>query len=191
MATLSFTTPFRPTLGFHALPQALAESSAQVHTPRVVWRHAARQQKPRASRNCHRRDWTFRHVHWLAKRAGITWLTPRSTLCPVGRCCAGPSRSRRRRPAHQPLGDRATVCQCGKARAKTSTTRSHGRAAARLAADVSRRGDTWRDPATRVKPLRANTDRALREGVGVPPCVDGQVFWGVDSLPMLSEHLRA
>ena len=53
----------------------------------------------------------------------------------------------------------------------------------------------WRDPADEAvkAQLRENTDRALRQGVfGVPTVrVDESVFWGVDALPMLAEHLQA
>jgi 2-hydroxychromene-2-carboxylate isomerase len=39
--------------------------------------------------------------------------------------------------------------------------------------------------------LKANTDAAISKGVfGVPAFeVDGQVFWGLDSLPMLRDYL--
>ena len=51
-----------------------------------------------------------------------------------------------------------------------------------------------RDPAgDEVKQdLRAATDAALAAGVfGVPTFgVDGRLFWGVDSLPMLRAHLE-
>jgi hypothetical protein len=40
--------------------------------------------------------------------------------------------------------------------------------------------------------LRENTSQAVAAGVfGVPTiCVDGKLFWGLDSLPMLRAYLR-
>ena len=40
--------------------------------------------------------------------------------------------------------------------------------------------------------LKGNTDEAIARGVfGVPTCaVDGQLFWGLDALPMLRAYLE-
>lgn len=55
-------------------------------------------------------------------------------------------------------------------------------------AEAARRMD---DPEVKLR-LRENTSQAVAAGVfGVPTiCVDGKLFWGLDSLPMLRAYLR-
>ena len=80
MKTLEFFyDPISPyaMLGFHALPEALVGVSAQVRYTPVLFGAMLRANDTKGPAEiATKRDWTFRHVHWLAKRAGITLVDP-------------------------------------------------------------------------------------------------------------------
>jgi 2-hydroxychromene-2-carboxylate isomerase len=132
-----------------------------------------------------KRQWTFRHVHWLAHAAGLPMCTPlRHPFNPLPllrlALAAGADGRCNRRVAelllhHVWRGNGADALDEGRLAALTATLAPA------------------RDPASdAVKAeLRANGDEALRQGLfGVPSFVlDGRAFWGLDSLPMLRAAL--
>jgi 2-hydroxychromene-2-carboxylate isomerase len=196
-----FYDPISPyaMLGFHALPQALAGVSAQVRYTPVLFGAMLRANETKGPAEiATKRDWTFRHVHWLAERAGITLVDPaQHPFAPVALLRLALAAADADAPAHTNRWvTEQLFAHVWQSQGKDVNDPQHmGTLQARLAQHVSERGDTWRDPGSEAvkTQLRANTDRALREGVfGVPTVrVDGQVFWGVDALPMLSEYLQA
>jgi 2-hydroxychromene-2-carboxylate isomerase len=128
-----------------------------------------------------KRAWTFRHVHWLAAHHGIALATPLKhpfnplPLLRLALACAEPGALPNRRIVETLL---MHVWQGG---ADASDP-------ARLAA-LSAALAPQRDPAgDAVKAeLRGHTDAAITLGLfGVPSFeLDGRIFWGLDSLPML------
>ncbi len=132
-----------------------------------------------------KRDWTYRHVQWLAHSMGH----------PLDMPTAHPFNSLgllRLAVATDPNGHpNRYVCDaifrhvwCGGADAAD---------AARLAA-LTQQLAPARDPASEAvkAQLRAHADAALVGGVfGVPAfVVDGKAFWGLDGLPLLRAYLQ-
>lgn len=132
-----------------------------------------------------KRQWTFRHVHWLAHDAGIPMHTPaRHPFNPL------------------PLLRLALAAgeggACNRLVAETllhHVWRGDGADALdpqRLAVLQERLAQAREPQSDAVKAeLRANGDEAIAKGLfGVPSMVlDGRVFWGLDSLPMLRAAL--
>ena len=132
-----------------------------------------------------KRDWTYRHVQWLAHSKGLTLDLPAvHPFNPLGLL--------RLALATDPTGQpNRYVCE---------TLFKHVWVGGADAGDPVRlNGITQqlapaRDPAEdSVKAqLRAHADEAISQGVfGVPAFeVDGKVFWGLDGLPMLRAYLE-
>ena len=131
-----------------------------------------------------KRDWTYRHVLWLAHTKGLPMAMP--ALHPFN-----PLGLLRLAVATAPQGQpNRYVCE---------TLLRHVWVGGADAADPARLADLTnkfapeRDPASdEVKvQLKQHADEAIALGVfGVPAMVvDGKVFWGLDSLPMLREYL--
>jgi 2-hydroxychromene-2-carboxylate isomerase len=127
-----------------------------------------------------KRQWTFRHVAWLAQQHGIRLEVP--AMHPFN-----------------PLPLLRLLVAAGASRRHTEHVLRHVWEGGADAVDVGRLAELKtalapaRDPdGDEVKAeLRANTDAALAAGVfGVPSFVlDGRVFWGLDALPMLRDAL--
>jgi 2-hydroxychromene-2-carboxylate isomerase len=127
-----------------------------------------------------KRAWTFRHVHWLAARHGITLDTP--AVHPFN-----------------PLPLQRLALACGPNRRVVEAVFRHvwegGADAsdpARLAALTAALGPR-RDPAaSELKlELRRLTDEAVAAGIfGVPTLtLEGRHFWGLDALEMVRDAL--
>jgi len=131
-----------------------------------------------------KRKWTYRQCLWLAGHHGIPMrfppVHPFNPIMPLRLCVAAALDGRGREAMHaifrfiwqdarDPVAEFAAL--------------------ARVAgiADPEAR---VADPAVKDR-LRANTDRAAAEGVfGVPSLViDGEVFWGVDGMPIALDFL--
>jgi len=133
-----------------------------------------------------KRAWTFRHVHWLAHRAGIEMHTPAQhpfnplALLRLALACAPEGRTPGRWVVEQMLRH---VWQSG---ADPNDPERLAELTGRLA--------PRRDPngAEVKQALKAASARAVSQGVfGVPTMAhDGRFFWGVDSLDMLGASLR-
>lgn len=185
MKTLDFwfdpISPFAY-LAFERLPQVLEGCSYAVnHRPvlfaALLGHHGTKGPAEVESK----RQWTFRHVHWLAHDLGIAMQTPaRHPFNPLALLrlgiAAGAGGTCNRRVAdalfgHVWRGDGADALAPQRLEA--------------LQAELAPARDPGSD-AVKAE-LRANGDEAIRLGLfGVPSVVlDGRVFWGLDSLPMV------
>jgi 2-hydroxychromene-2-carboxylate isomerase len=174
-------------LAFARLPEALVGCSYEVVYRPVLFASLLQHhgQKGPAEIDS-KRAWTFRHVHWLAHEHGVPMDTPLQhpfnplPLLRLGLACAEPGGLPNRRVVEALL---AHVWHGG----------ADASDAARLATLTATLAPP-RDPASaEVKAeLRAHSEEALRRGLfGVPSFeLDGRVFWGLDSLPMLRAALR-
>lgn len=185
MKTLDFwfdpISPFAY-LAFERLPQVLEGCSYAVRHRPVLFAALLQHHGTKGPAEVEsKRQWTFRHVHWLAHDAGIVLQTPaRHPFNPLAllrlALAAGADGVCNRRVAdalfaHVWRGDGADAL-----------------APERLAMLTDALAPAREPGAEAVKAeLRANGDEAIRLGLfGVPSFVlEGRVFWGLDSLPML------
>jgi 2-hydroxychromene-2-carboxylate isomerase len=132
-----------------------------------------------------KRIWTYRQVNWLAQQQGTALQMPASH-------------------PFNPLALLRLAVACGHGgfcnRFVTETLLRHVWLGAQEAADTQRLSALTEqlkpqrspdDPAVKAE-LRANTEAAIAAGIfGVPTMeVDGQLFWGLDALPMLRNYLQ-
>lgn len=184
-------------LAFQQLPKALMGCSYEVRYRPVLFGailkhhgHLGPAEIP------FKRDWTYRQVMWLAHSLGQPLRMPAAhpfnplALARLALACATPEAPQ----------------ACNRLVTETVfrhvwTTGEDPLAPERLVAlrttladHMQARGGALADPdGDAVKQaLRANGDEALAAGVfGVPSLVvDGRVFWGLDSLPMLKAYLE-
>jgi 2-hydroxychromene-2-carboxylate isomerase len=181
---LDFISPFAY-LAFEQLPVALKSISYSVtHKPVLFGAILKHHGQLGPAEIAPKRDWTYRHVSWLAHSLGVPLQMPVS------------------HPFH-PLGLLRLAVACstdGTPNRYVSETlfrhvwRGGAEAsdAARLQTVTERLAPTRAPNSDEVKAqLKANTDEAIDRGVfGVPTFeVDDKLFWGVDSLPMLRAYL--
>ncbi len=175
-------------LAFDALPQALEGCSYWVdHQPVLFagllrhWGHKGPAEIPP------KRDWTYRHVAWLAARQGTTLQLPAAhpfnplPLLRLALACA---------PAGGLPNRRVVEALFRHAWAAGGADASDPERLAALTAALA----PTRDPqgeAVKAE-LRAATEAAASAGVfGVPTFgLDGRLFWGLDALPMLAACLK-
>lgn len=181
---LDFLSPYAM-LAFERLPHVLQGVSHSVeYRPVLLGALLAAGQVPGPAETAHKRDWTYRHVQWLAHTHGIALDLPAAhPFNPL------------------PLLRLAIACgQDGAANRHVCETifrhvwNGGGDAVdpARLAVLAGRLAPARDVGSAEVKDqLRANTDAALAQGIfGVPMLVaDGRHFWGLDALPMLRAAL--
>lgn len=175
-------------LAFERLPEALAGLSYEVEYRPVLFAgllHAVGQKGP--AEIAPKRDWTYRQVAWLAHQLQLPMDLPaRHPFNPL------------------PLLRLALACQAADRTPNRLVVeklfhyvwRSAGadaNDAARLEA-LQQELAPLRDPASEEvkQQLREATEQAPEQGVfGVPTvAVDGKLFWGLDSLPMLAAYLK-
>lgn len=182
---LDFISPYAY-LAFEHLPQALEGLSYSVDYKPVllgaVIRHHG-QLGPAEIRA--KRQWTYRHVLWLGQAHGIPIEMPAShPYNPL---------------AHLRLALAASGAPTTNRYLTETIFRQVWRGGAeaadpvRLAALQQQLAPAHAPGAAVVKGLlKANTDEAIARGVfGVPAfVVDGQLFWGFDSLPALRAYLQ-
>ena len=175
-------------LAFEQLPEVLAGLSYRVAYRPIVFGALLKHWDHKGPAEIEpKRQWTFRHVHWLAHRSGVPITTP----------------------ARHPFNSLALSRLAWAAAAEGTTPgrfacetvlrhvwRSDGADAedpARLAAlraTLSPRLDPAGDAARQR--LRDATGDAVARGVfGVPTLgIDDKLFWGLDSLGMAAAYLR-
>ena len=182
---LDFISPYAY-LAFEALPRALQGLSYSVHYVPVglgfVLRHHGSLGPAEIPA---KRDWTYRHVMWLAHAQGVPLDMPR--LHPFN-----PMALLRLAVATDPRGEpNRYVCETlfrhvwvGGADAVDPTRLRE------LAATLAPARDA--EDASVKAQLKQHTDHAIAQNVfGVPAFeVDGKVFWGLDALPMLRSYLE-
>ena len=174
-------------LAFERLPEALIGCSYSVAFRPVVFGAMLKHWGQKGPAEIEpKRAWTFRQVHWLARRAGIpidtparhpfnplalsrlAWATARSGATPNRWACEAILR-------HVWIGG--------------ADAEDPGRFAAlraRLAVDADPGGDAVKQR------LREATDAAIARGIfGVPTLgIDDKLFWGFDALDMAAACLR-
>jgi 2-hydroxychromene-2-carboxylate isomerase len=181
---LDFISPFAY-LAFEQLPVALKGISYSVtHKPVLFGAILKHHGQLGPAEIVPKRDWTYRHVLWLAHSLGVPLQMPLShpfnplELLRLAVACDADGTPNR------------YVCEtlfrhvwCGGAEASD---------AARLQTVTDQLASKRAPNGDEVKArLKANTDEAIARGVfGVPTFeVDGKFFWGVDALPMLRAYL--
>ena len=174
-------------LAFERLPDALEGLSYSVqYRPVLLGALLQQQGNPGPAGIPPKRDWTYRHATWLGQHLGVPLAMPAqhpfnalpllrqalacSTDGNVNRFVAGTLLRH--------------VWQGGQGALEPARLEA-------LAAALAPQLKEGQDSAVAKALLRANTDAAAARGVfGVPAFeVDGKLFWGLDSLPMLRGYL--
>ena len=177
---LDFISPYAY-LAFKALPQALEGLSYGVrYQPVFLGGLLKAKQQMGPAEIPMKREWVYRQSQWLAQAQGVRLDLPAAhPFNPLGLL--------RLAVASDPQGNpNRYVCE---------TLFRHVWEGGQDAADAQRLQALTTELAPARDPnsdevrdqLKAHTDDAIAQGVfGVPSyAVDGQVFWGLDSLPML------
>jgi len=180
---LDFVSPYA-WLAFERLPQELEGISYRLHhRPILLGALLQHWNNPGPPGIAPKRTWTYRHVTWLGKHFGCGLDMPaQHPFNPL------------------PLLRLALACSADGTinRFTAGTLLRHVWLGGQDALDAQRLADVADTLAEQIRPetdakalLRANTDAALERGVfGAPTFeVDGRLFWGQDSLPMLRAYL--
>ncbi len=182
---LDFISPYAY-LAFEELPQALMGLSYTVtYKPVFLGGLLKHNSMLGPAEVPPKRDWTYRHVQWLAHSKGLPLDMPaRHPFNPLGLLRLAVATNAQGLPNRY-------VCE---------TLMHHVWLGGADAADVQRLADIThalaplRDPSSEETKaqLKQHADEAIAKGVfGVPAFeVDGKVFWGLDSLPMLRQYLE-
>lgn len=185
---LDFVSPYA-WLAFERLPEVLEGLSHSVEYRPVLLGALLKQHgNPGPAGIVPKRDWTYRHAVWLGHSLGVPLAMPaRHPFNPL------------------PLLRLALACSTDGSinRFVAGTVFRHvwqgghdaldAERLTQLADELEPQRKPGDDDGTRAKALlRANTEAATARGVfGVPALeVDGKVFWGYDSLPMLRAYLE-
>ena len=169
-------------LAFERLPQVLVGCSYEVEYRPLLFAALLKAHAHKGPAEIEpKRQWTFRHVQWLAHSHGIALKTPAQH-------------------PFNPLALLRLLVACGPNRRVVEAVLRHvwvggfdANDAARLATLRAQLAPP-RDPdgdAVKAE-LRALTDQAIAEGLfGVPTIsFEGRHFWGLDALPMLRDALQ-
>lgn len=175
-------------LAFEQMPEVLAGLSYRVAYRPIVFGALLKHWDHKGPAEIEpKRQWTFRQVHWLAHRGGVSMATPaRHPFNPVALS----------RLLFATAADGATPGRFACETVLRFVWRSEGADAedatrlAALQAALSPRLDPGSD-VVRQK-LRETTSDAIARGVfGVPTLgIDDKLFWGLDSLEMAAAYLR-
>ena len=181
---LDFISPFAY-LAFEQLPVALKGISYSVtHRPVLFGAILKHHGQLGPAEIAPKRDWTYRHVLWLAHSLGVPLQMPVShPFNPLGLLRLAVACSTDGTPNRYVCETLFRHVWCGSAEASD---------AARLQTITQQLQPMHAANSDEVKAqLKANTDEAIASGVfGVPTFeVDGKLFWGVDALPMLRAYL--
>ena len=133
-----------------------------------------------------KRDWTYRQVMWLAQSMSIPMQMPAShpfnplPLLRLALACNAPATGLANRYVCETIFRHVwcTGLEAGDQKRELALTEQ-------LAPALDVKSEEVKNL------LKSNTDQAITKGVfGVPAfAVDGKIFWGLDSLPMLREYL--
>ena len=181
---LDFISPFA-WLAFEHLPVALKGVSYSVtHKPVLFGAILKHHGQLGPAEIAPKRDWTYRHVLWLAHSLGVPLQMPAShPFNPLGLLRLAIASDADGTPNRYVCETLFRHVWCGGAEASD---------AVRLQTVTEQLAPKWASNSDEVKALlKANTDEAIERGVfGVPTFeVDGKLFWGVDALPMLRAYL--
>ena len=181
---LDFISPFA-WLAFEQLPVALKGISYSVtHKPVLFGAILKHHGQLGPAEIAPKRDWTYRHVLWLAHSLGVPLQMPHShPFNPLGLLRLAVACDADGTPNRYVCETLLRHVWCGAAEASD---------AARLQTVTEQLAPKRAANSDEVKAqLKANTEEAIARGVfGVPTFeVDGKLFWGVDALPMLRAYL--
>lgn len=184
-------------LAFQQLPDALMGCSYRVRHKPVLFAALLKHHGQLGPAEIPaKRDWTYRHVQWLAHSMGQPLHMPAAhpfnplPLLRLALACAAPGEpgTCNRFVAEAVLRHVWATGEDPLAPARLATLQ------ATLADHMATRGTPMADPDSDAvkQQLRANGEAALALGLfGVPSMVVGErVFWGLDSLPMLKACLE-
>ncbi len=181
---LDFISPYAY-LAFHELPQALMGLSYTV-TYRPVFLGALLKHNAMLgpAEVPPKRDWVYRQVQWLAQKNGLALEMPaQHPFNPLGLLRLAVAMQAQGHPNRYVCETLFRYVWEGGADANDPQ---------RLAAltDQLAPARSAQDASVKAQ-LKDDTDAAIAQGVfGVPAIeVDGKVFWGLDSLPMLRNYL--
>lgn len=182
---LDFISPFAY-LAFEQLPVALKGISYSVtHKPVLFGAILKHHGQLGPAEIAPKRDWTYRHVLWLAHSLGVPLQMPAShPFNSLGLLRLAVACSTEGTPNRYVCETLLRHVWCGGAEASD---------VARLQRVTEHLSPKRAASSDEVKAqLKANTDEAIARGVfGVPTFeVDGKLFWGVDALPMLRACLQ-
>ena len=182
---LDFISPYAY-LAFEQLPRALEGLSYEVAYRPILFAGLLRHHGQLGPAEiAPKRDWTYRQVLWLARTQGIALDLPAAhPFNPLGLLRLAWACARQGAPNRYVCETIFRHAWQGGATADDD---------ARLQALTEQLAPARDAASDEVKQdLRTATDAAIAAGVfGVPTFgVDGRLFWGLDALPMLREHLE-
>lgn len=184
---LDFVSPYA-WLAFQQLPQTLAGLSTRVeYRPVLLGALLQQHHNPGPAGIPAKRVWTYRHAEWLGQHMGLPLQMPAVhpfNPLPLLRLALQTSHdgSISRYVAEQVFRHvwegRAQALDPERLHALQTLLQSR----LRMESDVPEQAKQW---------LRSNTEHAMAQGIfGVPSfTVQGEHFWGLESLPMLREFL--
>ncbi len=175
-------------LAFERLPEALAGLSYRVAYRPVVFGALLKHWDHKGPAEIEpKRQWTFRHVHWLAHRSGVPLATPARhpfnslALSRLAWATAAEGAT----PSRFACDAVLSFVWCGEGADAEDATRL-----ATLRETLSPRLDPA-DAAVKHQLRDATSDAVARGVFGVPTLgVDDKLFWGLDSLEMAAAYLR-
>ena len=184
---LDFISPYAY-LAFENLPEALQGLSYSVGYRPVLFAGMLKHHGQLGPAEITpKRDWTYRHVLWLARSKGIALqmpaahpFNPLALLRLAAACSTSPENATSNRYVCETIFHH--VWQGGADAADAQRLEV-------LAQQLAPQNHVQADDAKAL--LKNNTDEAISKGVfGVPAFeVDGKIFWGLDALPMLRDYL--
>lgn len=187
---LDFISPYAY-LAFEQLPEALKGLSYSVsYTPVLFAGMLKHHGQLGPAEIAPKRDWTYRHVRWLAHSKGIALEIPAShpfNPLPLLRLAVACGVDGKEGTLSTPnrYACEAVFRHVWSSGAEATDVQRLEALVRQLAPPRDMQGDEVKAQ------LKGNTETAIAQGAfGVPAFeVDGKMFWGLDSLPMLREYL--
>ena len=185
---LDFVSPYA-CLAFELLPEALSGLSYRLdYQPVLLGAMFKHHGQLGPAEIAPKRDWTYRQVLWLARSRGIDLQMPVShpfSPLPLLRLALACS------PAAEPASPNRFVCETIFRHVWRGGLEALDPARLQALLDTLTPSREVNGDAVKAQ-LKRNTDEAIALGVfGVPAfVVDGKLFWGLDSLPMLRAYLQ-
>ena len=185
---LDFVSPYA-CLAFELLPEALSGLSYSLdYRPVLFGAMLKHHGQLGPAEIAPKRDWTYRQVAWLAHSRGIALQMPaRHPFSPLPLLRLALACS----PEADPASPNRFVCETIFRHVWRGGLEALEPARLQALADTLTPSREVNGDAVKVQ-LKHNTDEAIALGVfGVPAfVVDGKLFWGLDSLPMLRAYLQ-
>ena len=182
-------------LAFEALPQALSGLSYQVqYKPVVLGAILKHHGQLGPAEIPSKREWTYRQVLWLAQQAGVPLILPAvhpfHSLALQRLAVATDMQGLPNRYVCEMLFRHVWLGGGGGALVDAADSQRLAVLAQQLHSERPLANPADSEAVKTL--LRAHTQDAIHAGVfGVPSfAVDGKVFWGLDSLPMLRAYLQ-